>query len=73
MSFQDRLKIASTPKADSVDRLNQYLESLPKDEQLALRQLLTEYPVRVSHDALKAEGYAINRETVTKWKKRYVV
>lgn len=73
MSFQEKLKVASAPKADAVERLNSYLEALPKDEQLALRELLIGYPVRVSFDALKEEGYRINRETVSKWRDRYVV
>lgn len=73
MSFQDKLKVAKEPRIDAVDRLNNYINELPKDEQLALRELLIGYPVRVAFDALKEEGYKINRETVTKWKARYVV
>ena len=73
MSFQKQLERANVTKLDAVDRLNDYLNSLPKDEQLALRELLTNFPVRVGYDALKEEGYQITRDTVTKWVKRYVV
>ena len=60
-------------KRDAVDRLNDFINSLPKDEQLALRELLTNFPVRIAYDALKEEGYQITRDTVTKWVKRFVV
>lgn len=73
MSFQKRLENANISKRDAVDRLDDYINALPKDEQLALRELLSNFPVRVGFDALKEEGYQITRDTVTKWVKRYVV
>lgn len=73
MSFQQRLEQANVTKRDAVDRLNDFISALPKDEQLALRELLTNFPVRVGFDALKEEGYPITRDTVTKWVKRFVV
>lgn len=73
MSFQDRLKEAETPRVDAVDKLNFYIESLPKDEQLALRELIISYPQRYAYEALREEGYKLTRDTIVKWKRRYVV
>ena len=56
MSFQQRLEQANVTKRDAVDRLNDFISALPKDEQLALRELLTNFPDRVGFDALKEEG-----------------
>jgi hypothetical protein len=73
MSFQDRLKEAKTPRIDAVEKLNRYIEALPKEEQLALRELIISYPQRHSYDALREEGYKLTRDTIAKWKNRYVV
>lgn len=73
MSFQSKLDTASNQRVDAVDKLNTYIERLPKEEQLALRELLTNFPVRIAHEALREEGYKIGRDTVTRWVKRYVV
>lgn len=73
MSFQDKLREAETPRIDAVEKLNRYIEALPKDEQLALRELIISYPQRYSYEALQSEGYKLTRDTIAKWKKRYVV
>lgn len=73
MSFSEKLNKASVPKKDPVDRLNDYIHSLENDERDALLELLKNYPSRVAHDALHEEGYAINREGVLNWKRRYGV
>ena len=73
MSFQDRLKEAKTPRIDAVEKLNRYIEALPKEEQLALRELIISYPQRYAYEALREEGYKLTRDTIVKWKKRYVV
>ena len=73
MSFSEKLKQASVPRKDSVDRLNDYIEALDEVEREAILELLNNYPIRVGFDALKDEGYRINRESVGKWKQRYGV
>lgn len=73
MSFQEKLREAETPRIDAVEKLNRYIEALPKDEQLALRELIISYPQRYSYEALQSEGYKLTRDTIAKWKKRYVV
>lgn len=73
MSFQEKLREAETPRMDAVEKLNRYIEALPKDEQLALRELIISYPQRYSYEALQSEGYKLTRDTIAKWKKRYVV
>lgn len=73
MSFQEKLREAETPRIDAVEKLNRYIEALPKDEQLALRELIISYPQRYAYEALREEGYKLTRDTIAKWKKRYVV
>jgi len=73
VSFSEKLKQASVPRKDSVDRLNDYIEALDEVEREAILELLNNYPIRVGFDALKDEGYRINRESVGKWKQRYGV
>lgn len=73
MSFQEKLREAETPRIDAVEKLNRYIEALPKDEQLALCELIISYPQRYAYEALREEGYKLTRDTIVKWKKRYVV
>lgn len=73
MSFQEKLNEAKTPRIDAIERLNNYIMSLPKDEQLALRELIISYPQRYAYEALREEGYKLTRDTIVKWRKRYVV
>jgi len=73
VSFSERLKIESMPRKDSVDKLNDYIHALDEVERDAILELLNNYPTRIGFDALKDEGYRINRESVGKWKQRYGV
>lgn len=73
MSFSEKLKEASVPKKDVADRLNDYVNSLEVEERKALLELLNNHPSRVAHSALHEEGYAINREGVLNWRRRYGV
>lgn len=73
MSFKDRAK-APIRKKDSVELLNDYAGSLPKEEQEALLLMLSDaatFSTRFVTDAIKSEGYPISRETVAGWRRAH--
>lgn len=73
MSYLDELLEAKKPRKSAADRLNEHIESLPADEADALRELIVNYPTRISYEALRRHGYKLTRETLTAWKAKYVV
>lgn len=71
MSFKDKLE--NHQRKDAVDRLEEYLRSLPEGEYEAFVEIVKTISITAAFEALKEEEYVVGRETVTGWVKRYVV
>lgn len=72
MSFADHKEVFGR-RLNAVEKLDQYLDSLPEAERALAIRYLTDLGTASAAHIFHEEGYAIGRDTITRWKKAHHV